>query len=76
MLATCSLCIRPVPSVGKQRALRREKSRRLMGRWFPSQVTRHLGTPSAGLVGQRPQDGRCLLSLAFARGPDQDSRRG
>lgn len=37
-----------------------------MGRWFPLQVARHLGTPSAGPGGQRLQDGRRLLSLAFA----------
>lgn len=36
-----------------------------MGRWFPAQVVRHLGNPSAGPVGQRLQHGRSLLSLAF-----------
>ena len=75
-LATYSLCIRPVPSAGKQRALRRGKSRSLMGRRFPAQVVRHLGNPSAGPVGQRLQDGRRLLSLAFTWLGAQTRRAG
>lgn len=62
MLALHRACAKCWETEGTQE----RKSRSLMGRWFPAQVVRHLGTPSAGPVGQRLQDGRRLLSLAFA----------